>query len=96
MTSPADEIGTWRTIVKTHRFDQDQELAEMHYLNVKRGDEFIENMEWLPPWKPSAGQQLVPSQVWFIPIAAAAGTVALYYMFNEHRVVFLSIKSLHA
>jgi hypothetical protein len=44
------------------------------------------------PWNPYAGYQLVPSRVWFLPIAEVIGRAALYYMFDDEVIVFLSIR----
>lgn len=81
----------YRTIIESERFRN--ELTAL-VPTTRAADDFIDTAKWLLPWNPWAGYQLVPSKVWFLPIAELAGRAALYYAFDDENVVFLSIKAL--
>lgn len=70
----------------------EDELAAIHG-NLRRGDEFVANAEFLLAVNPFAGFQLIPSHVWFLPVAEAFGRAAIYYTFNAENVWFLSIRA---
>jgi hypothetical protein len=67
---PLGREPTYRSIEKTERFER--ELASIHD-DIRRCDEFVTNAEFLLSVNPYAGFQLIPSHVWFLPIAEALG-----------------------
>lgn len=88
---PAPGQPRYRTIVRMPRFDG--ELAVLRG-NLQRGDEFVANAEFLLAANPFAGYQLIPSHVWFLPLAERFGRAAIYYTFSEESVWLLSIRAM--
>ncbi len=75
-----------RTIVKNSRFEKELEAIEP---TIEKADEFLEGVEMVLARLPECGHQIGNSRVWFIP--GWTVDLAIYYTFDEERVVLLSI-----
>lgn len=76
----------------------EKELSEFDS-DVKRTDEFMRGAVWTLSRNPEHGTRIAKnSRVWFLPIedTPTATPVAVYYTFNENKVLFLSIKKVSA
>jgi hypothetical protein len=76
-----------RTIVKNSRFEKELEAIESV---VEKADKFLEGVEMVLARLPQCGHQLGNSNVWFIP--GWTVDLAIYYSFDDERVVLLSIR----
>ena len=75
-----------RTIVKNSRFEKELEAIGP---TIEEADEFLEGVEMVLARLPECGHQIGNSRVWFIP--GWTVDLAIYYTFDEERVVLLSI-----
>jgi hypothetical protein len=75
-----------REIVRNSRFEEELLSIEPH---VKKADEFLEGVEMVLARLPECGHRIGNSTVWFI--AGWTVDLAIYYTFDEDRVVLLSI-----
>ncbi len=85
-----------RDVAYSERYEK--ELSEFDS-DVKRTDEFLQGAVWTLSRNPEHGTQISKnSPVWFLPIedTPTATPVAIYYTFNEKKVVFLSIRKVTA
>jgi hypothetical protein len=76
-----------REIVRNRRFENELRALEPH---VRRADELVEGVEIILARTPECGSQLGDSHVWFVP--GYTVTLAVYYTFDEDRVILLSVK----
>lgn len=86
---PLEPEPIYRTVIESDRFSR-----ELHAVSSdnRRADEFVDNAKWLLARNPYAGHQLIPSHIWFLPIAERLGRAALYYRFDVVVVELLSIR----
>jgi len=75
-----------RDIFKNSRFEQELRVIEPH---VEKANEFLEGVEMVLARLPECGHQIGNTPVWFI--AGWTVDVAIYYTFDEDRVILLSI-----
>lgn len=81
-------LPVFRDVVFSGRYEE--ELAKFKS-DVKRTDEFVQGAVWTLSRNPEHGTQITKnSRVWFLPIedTPTATPVALYYTFNENKVLF--------
>jgi hypothetical protein len=75
-----------REIVRNSRFEKELRAIEPH---VEKADEFLEGVEMVLARLPECGHRIGNTPVWFI--AAWTVDLAIYYTYDEDRVVLLSI-----
>jgi hypothetical protein len=75
-----------RSIVRNSAFEKELRAIEPH---IEKADEFLEGVEMVLARLPECGHRIGNSPIWFI--AGLTVDLAIYYTFDEDRVVLLSI-----
>ena len=86
----------FRDVFFSERYEK--EISEFG-LDVKRTDEFVQGAIWTLSRNPEHGTQIEKnSRVWFLPVedTPTVTPVALYYTFNENKVMVMSIRKVTA
>lgn len=75
-----------RTVVRNSRFQAELDAIEPR---VERADEFLKGIEMVLARLPECGRRIGNTEVWFI--AGWTVDLAIYYAFDDERVILLSI-----